>query len=71
MTSSKNCTGRPDPKRPADKHDKRMVVILHEEDYAGWLDAPAERAMGFVRHYPAERLSVVPEPKEPIGPVLI
>ena len=62
---------RPDPKRPADQQDKRMVVILHEEDYAGWLDAPAERAMGFVRHYPANKLSAVPEPKELIEPVLI
>lgn len=24
---------RPDPKRPADQQDKRMVVILHEENY--------------------------------------
>ena len=47
-----------------------MVVILHEEDYAGWLDAPAERAMEFVRHYPAERLRVVAEPKGFVEKVL-
>ena len=35
---------RLDPTRLADKQDKRMVLILHEEDYAGWLDAPVERA---------------------------
>lgn len=62
---------RPDPKRPLDKQDKRMVVILHEKDYAGWLDASAERAMEFVLHYPAERLCVVPEPKEPAEAVLL
>ena len=61
---------RPDLTRPADKQDKLMVVILHEEDYAGWLDAPAERAMEFVRTYPAERLRVLADPNEFVEKVL-
>ena len=54
---------RPDPKRPPEKQDKRMVVILPEEAYAAWLDAPAEQSVEFLRPYPAEQLLVVPEPK--------
>jgi putative SOS response-associated peptidase YedK len=55
---------RPDPKRPAHMQDKRMVVILNEDDYDAWLDAPAERSMEFLQQYPAERLLATPEPKE-------
>ena len=33
---------RPDPKRPADKQDKRVLVVLNEDAYDGWLDAPPE-----------------------------
>jgi putative SOS response-associated peptidase YedK len=29
--------------------EKRMVVVLAEEDYDGWLDAPADRSMEFMR----------------------
>lgn len=47
---------RPDPKRPADKQDKRMVVRLNEDAYGTWLDAPAERSMDFLRQYPVDRL---------------
>lgn len=53
---------RPDPKRPADKQDKRMVVILHEEEYGAWLDAPAERSGNFLRRYPVDRLNAMSEP---------
>lgn len=42
---------RPDPKRPVDKQDKRMVVILNDD-----ADAPADRSMEFLRQYPAEQL---------------
>lgn len=52
---------RPDPKRDADKQDKRMVVILNENAYGAWLDAPVEKAMDFVRQYPAATLHAVPE----------
>ena len=51
---------RPDPKRPADKQDKRMVVILNEDAYGRWLDAPANQAAEFLRQYSAERLEVTP-----------
>jgi putative SOS response-associated peptidase YedK len=42
--------------RPDD--EKRMVVILREEDYDAWLDAPAQRSMDFMRQCgPAEMVS--------------
>jgi putative SOS response-associated peptidase YedK len=36
--------------------EKRMIVVLREEDHDGWLDAPAERSMEFMRHYPPDLL---------------
>ncbi|TXI81793.1 MAG: SOS response-associated peptidase [Flavobacteriales bacterium] len=36
--------------------EKRMVVILHEQDYGDWLDANAAESREFLRQYPAERL---------------
>jgi hypothetical protein len=33
---------RPDPERPPEMQDQRMVVVLPEAQYAGRLDAPAE-----------------------------
>lgn len=56
---------RPDLKRPPDKQDKRMVVILDEENYNAWLDAPAERSTGFLQPFAASQLSAVAEPKTP------
>ncbi|MEJ7685603.1 MAG: SOS response-associated peptidase family protein [Variovorax sp.] len=53
---------RPDPKRPLEMQDKRMVVILPEAQYAEWLDAPVERAMQYMTHCPAERLMTTAEP---------
>lgn len=53
---------RPDPKRPPDKQGKRMVVILHEKEYAAWLNAPAEKSVDFLRPYSADRLHAVGEP---------
>lgn len=55
---------RPDPKRPPDKQDKRMVVVLNDDAYEAWLDAPPERSMDFLVQYPAERLLATPEPVE-------
>jgi putative SOS response-associated peptidase YedK len=52
---------RPDPKRPLDKQDKRMVVILPAAQYDEWLDAPPERSMEYMQQCPAERLLAVPE----------
>lgn len=52
---------RPDPKRPADKQDKRMAVILDEEEYGALLDAPAKRSSDFLRRYAADRLNAVSE----------
>lgn len=49
---------KPDPKLAPDKQDKRMVVILNEDSYDAWLDAPASTSMEFMQQYPAERLIV-------------
>lgn len=54
---------KPDPKLPPEKQDKRMVVILNEDSYERWLDAPVEHSMDFMRQYPAESLSVLPVPR--------
>ena len=56
---------RPDPKRPSEMQDKRMVVILNEDAYEPWLTALPAESMDFMRQYPAERLTVVAEPVPP------
>lgn len=43
--------------KPGD--EKRMVVVLPVAQYADWLDVPVDKAMGFMREYPAERMAVV------------
>ncbi|MCQ9375687.1 SOS response-associated peptidase [Methyloversatilis sp. XJ19-13] len=43
--------------------EKRMVVILDPDDYADWLATPPERALGWMRQYPAEWLSAEPAPR--------
>ena len=49
--------------KPAD--EKRMVVILQPQQYAGWLAAPANSSMGFMAPYPAEQLTAsAPPPRE-------
>lgn len=47
---------------PAD--EKRMVVILDEEDIPRWLKAKPAEAMAFMKCYPAEHLTARPEPKD-------
>ena len=46
--------------KPGD--EKRMVVILREDQYDEWLDAPAARSMAFMQPYPAQLLMATPEP---------
>ena len=58
---------RPDPKRPPEMQDKRMVVILPEGLYEAWHDAPAANSADFIRQYPADRLTATPEPLRPRG----
>ena len=41
--------------RPAD--EKRMVVILPESSYSGWLQAPVPRLVDYLLPYPAELLT--------------
>lgn len=50
---------KPDPKLPADKQDKRMVVILEEDSYDAWLDAPIAASFDFMRPYAAEKLCAI------------
>ena len=38
--------------------EKRMVVILHDDEYDGWLSAPAEETRYFLRQYPADLMTV-------------
>ena len=45
--------------RPDD--EKRMIVLLREDDYDSWLDAPPERSMDFMRACPPEDLVAVGE----------
>lgn len=40
------------------KKEKRMVVILQDEEYDAWLSAPAEESRFFLRQYPAELMAV-------------
>jgi putative SOS response-associated peptidase YedK len=49
--------GNPLGHRPSE--EKRMIVILREEDYDAWLDAPAERSMAFMRQCPPQNLEPV------------
>lgn len=44
--------------KPTD--EKRMVVILPEDYYDRWLNAPPEHSHSFLRHYPAQSLQAIP-----------
>jgi putative SOS response-associated peptidase YedK len=44
--------------RPED--EKRMIVVLREEDQDAWLDAPADRSMDYMRQCPPEHLAPTP-----------
>lgn len=48
---------RPDPKRPPQIQDKRIVVVPRMGLYDAWLDAPAEASDEFVQMFPASKLS--------------
>ena len=43
--------------------EKRMVVILHADQYDAWLEAPAASSMEFMRQFPAHFLISTPEPE--------
>ena len=43
--------------------EKRMVVILPAGLYNDWLNASPSGSMDFMRQYPADRMTVVPEEK--------
>jgi putative SOS response-associated peptidase YedK len=44
--------------KPTD--EKRMVVVLSEDQYQPWLEASAENSMSFMRATPSDYLAVVP-----------
>jgi putative SOS response-associated peptidase YedK len=46
--------------KPAD--EKRMVVVLNEDAYQAWLEAPADKSMEFMRAFDADRLCVASSP---------
>ena len=54
--------------RPDD--EKRMIVLLRQEDFDASLDAPAERSMDFIRQCPPGDLVAIGEPRR-IAPQLI
>jgi putative SOS response-associated peptidase YedK len=49
--------------RPED--EKRMVVILPEDQYENWLDAKPQESMDFMRAYPAEAMSAIATAENP------
>jgi putative SOS response-associated peptidase YedK len=44
--------------KPTD--EKRMVVVLNEDAYQAWLEAPVDKSMQFMRAVPADQLVVAP-----------
>lgn len=44
--------------KPTD--EKRMIVILHDDQYDDWLSARPDESREFLRQYPAELLEVMP-----------
>lgn len=55
---------RPDKSRPANLQDKRMVVILNDDAYDAWLDAPLAKSKDFFIQYPAKELVAMAFQKE-------
>lgn len=49
--------------RPED--EKRMVVILPEDQYDAWLDAKPTESMAFMQPYPAEAMIATPTAENP------
>jgi putative SOS response-associated peptidase YedK len=47
--------------KPGD--EKRMVVLLHPDEYASWLNAPIEQVPSFLTQFPAAELRAEPDPK--------
>ena len=43
--------------------EKRLVVVLNEDAYGAWLEAPVVQSMDFMRPYPADRLVMNGLPK--------
>lgn len=44
------------------EEEKRMVAILPDDAYEGWLTATVEQTLDFLRPYPADKLVAEPQP---------
>ena len=55
--------GKPDPKLPADKQDKRMVVMIDPGLWDAWLEAPVSHVQGMITPAPAEYFEGLPDPE--------
>ena len=45
--------------------EKRVIVILPESHYAAWLEAPVNKSMDFIRHFPHDQLLAAPVSPKP------
>ena len=43
--------------------EKRMVVILREDQYDAWLSCDANAAEAFMKQFPADQLVATPDPE--------
>lgn len=57
---------KPDPKLPKDAQDKRMVVVLEQDEWDPWLEAKPEQAKGLIRRAPIS--TFIAEPDAERGP---
>ncbi|HET8731537.1 MAG TPA: SOS response-associated peptidase family protein [Moraxellaceae bacterium] len=54
---------KPDPARPADDQDKRMVVVLEPDAWDAWLTAPPAQARSLIHQAPASVFLAQPDPE--------
>lgn len=47
--------------------EKRMVVILDDQDFDAWLQAPANDSQAFLRQYPADGLLAIQDQRNLLG----
>ncbi len=43
--------------------EKRMVVILREDQYDAWLSCDENAAVSFMKQFPADQLVATPDPE--------
>lgn len=52
---------KPDPKLPPEAQDKRMVVVLEEDEWDPWLEARPEQARGLIKRAPVSVFIAEPD----------